>query len=162
MRGIQISPRINGRINLNDKFELGQSYNFVYNKSTYDDSFYSDIDFYTHYGETELILRLPKKMVWETNYRIQHSTQTVAGLNNDVKIWNAGLTLLFMKNDRAQLKFAVNDILNTNNRRFFTITENSIRDWQVNNLGRHGLVTLTYNIQNFGGKVGGKETFFRF
>ncbi|RYG20020.1 MAG: hypothetical protein EOO07_05685 [Chitinophagaceae bacterium] len=161
-RFVQLSPRLNGRINLNDRFELGESYNVSYSRSTYDDPFYNDLAFYTHTSETELIVRLPKKMVWETTYRIQHSTQSVAGFNNDVKIWNAALTLLFMKNDRAQLKFAVNDILNTNTRRFVNITENSIRDLQYNNLGRHGLVTLTYNIQNFGGKVGGRETMFRF
>lgn len=158
----QFAPRINGRINLNDKFELGQNYSLNYNRSIYDDKFYPDIDFYTHSAETELIVRLPKGMVWETNYRIQHSTQEVGGYNNDVKLWNAALTLLFMKNDRAQLKFAVNDILNTNTRRYVVINENSIRDLQFNNLGRHGLVTFTYNIQNFGGKVGGRETMFRF
>jgi hypothetical protein len=158
----QISPRFNARINLNDKFELGETYNVAYNKSTYDDPFYNDIDFYTHSSETELVVRWPKKMVWETSYRIQHSTQAVAGFNNDVKIWNAALTLLFMKNDRGQLKFAINDILNTNTRRYVNITENSIRDLQFNNLGIHGLVTFTYNIQNFGGKVGGRETMFRF
>jgi len=158
----QIGPRASGRINFNDKFELGESYNVTYNKSTYDDDFYKDINFYNHISETELILRLPKKMVWETTYRIQHSTQSVAGFNNDVKLWNAALTLLFMKNDRAQLKFTVNDILDANTRRYVTISENSIRDLRMNNLGRHGLVTLTYNIQNFGGKVGGRETMFRF
>lgn len=67
-----------------------------------------------------------------------------------------------MKNDRAQLKFSVNDILNTNTRRYVSITENSIRDARYNNLGRYSMLTFTYNIQNFGGKVGGKDTFFRF
>jgi hypothetical protein len=161
-RTYQAAPRINGRINLNDKFELGESYSIAYNKSTYDNNFYGNIEFFNHTSETELILRLPKKMVWETSYRIQHSTQSVGGFNNDVKLWNAALTFLFMKNDRAQLKFAVNDILNANTRRFVYITENAVRDLRTNNLGRHGLVTLTYNIQNFGGKVGGKETMFRF
>lgn len=161
-RTIQIAPRANGRINLNDKMELGESYSIVYNKSIYDNKFYRDLEFFTHTSETEFIVRLPKKTVWETTYRIQHSNQSVAGYNNDVKIWNAALTLLFMKNDRAQLKFAINDILNTNTRRYVNIIDNSIRDMQINNLGRHGLVTFTYNIQNFGGKVGGKDTFFRF
>ena len=74
----------------------------------------------------------------------------------------AAVTTLFMKNDRLQLKFSVNDILNTNNRRYVYITENTARDMRTNNIGRHGLLTLTYNIQNFGGKVGGKDTMFRF
>lgn len=162
LRTFQVSPSLNARINLNDKFELGERYSIAYNQSTYDDSFYRDINFYNHTSETELIVRLPKKMVWETTYRIQHSTQTVNGFNNDVQLWNAALTFLFMKNDRAQLKFAVNDILNANTRRYVNISENSVRDLQMNNLGRHGLVTLTYNIQNFGQKVGGKDTMFRF
>jgi len=157
-----VSPRMNVRINLNDKFELGETYSLSVNKSTYEDAFFKDLDFLTHNSETELIVRLPKKMVWETTYRIQYNTQTVAGYNNSIQIWNAGLTLLFMKNDRLQLKAAINDILNTNTRRYINISENAIRDTRTNNLGRHGLLTLTYNIQNFGGKVGGKDTLFRF
>lgn len=159
---ISFNPRINGRINLNDKFELAESYNIGFNNSKYDSNYFNDINYLTHSSETELIVRLPKKLVWETSYRIQYNTQTVAGFNNNIQIWNAALTFLFLKNDKAQLKFAVNDILNTNTRRYISINDNSIRDSRTNNLGRHGLVTLTYNIQNFGGKVGGKETFFRF
>ncbi|MES2417866.1 MAG: outer membrane beta-barrel protein [Bacteroidota bacterium] len=161
-RNYTIGPRASARINLNDKFELGESYSLSINKSVYDNSFYRNLNFLTHNSETELVIRLPKKMVWETTYKIQYNTQSVAGFNNSVKIWNAALTFLFMKNDRAQLKFALNDILNTNTRRYLSINENSIRDTNTNNLGRHGLVTLTYNIQNFGGKVGGRDTFFRF
>ena len=158
----QGAPRVNGRINLNDKFELGQSYSLGFNQSNYDSSFFRDISFFTHNSETELIVRLPKKMVWETNFRYMYSTQEIGGVSNNQKLWNAALTLLFMKNDRAQLKFTVNDILNQNFRRYIYITENAVRDFQTNNLGRHALVTLTYNIQNFGQKVGGRDTMFRF
>ena len=159
---ISFTPRVNGRINLNDKFELGQSYNLSINNSAYDSDFFNDLSYLTHTGETELVVRLPKKMVWETTYRIMYNTQSANGFSNNIQLWNAALTFLFMKNDRMQLKFAVNDILNTNTRRYISISENSIRDTRTNNLGRHGLLTLTYNIQNFGGKVGGKETMFRF
>ncbi|WP_316832542.1 outer membrane beta-barrel protein [Pedobacter aquatilis] len=159
---LSITPRVNGKINLNDVFELSTSYNFGINSSRYDDTYFTNINYFTHMSESELIVRLPKKLVWETTYRINYNTQTVAGFNNKIQIWNAALTYLFMKNDRAQLKFSVNDILNTNTRRYVSITENSIRDSRYNNLGRYALLTFTYNIQNFGGKVGGKDTFFRF
>lgn len=159
---LTIGPRLGGRINLNDKIEFSESYSIAFSKSTYSDSFFTDINYQTHSSESELIVRLPKKIVWETTYRLQHNTQSVGGMNNDVQIWNAGVTFLFMKNDRLQLKCAVNDILNTNTRRYLSITENSLRDIRTNNLGLHGLFTLTYNIQNFGGKVGGRETMFRF
>jgi len=60
------------------------------------------------------------------------------------------------------LKFSVNDILQSNVRRNIQITGNSIVDAQSNNLGRYGMLTLTYNIQNFGQKVGGRQTMFNF
>ncbi|WP_197413297.1 outer membrane beta-barrel protein [Pedobacter sp. Leaf176] len=159
---LNFNPNISAKINLNDKLEISTRYNLGINNSRYDDSYFTNINYFTHLSDSELILRLPKKLVWETTYRINYNTQTVAGFNNKIQIWNAALTYLFMKNDRAQLKFSVNDILNTNTRRYVTITENLIRDSRYNNLGRHALLIFTYNIQNFGGKVGGKETFFRF
>ncbi|MCZ4225286.1 outer membrane beta-barrel protein [Pedobacter rhodius] len=159
---LNFSPSVSGKINLNDKLEISTRYNLGINNSRYDDSYFTNINYFTHLSDSELILRLPKKLVWETTYRINYNTQTVAGFNNKIQIWNASLTYLFMKNDRAQLKFSVNDILNTNIRRYVSITENSIRDTRYNNLGRYALLTFTYNIQNFGGKVGGKDTFFRF
>ncbi|RZK81751.1 MAG: hypothetical protein EOO92_04230 [Pedobacter sp.] len=155
-------PRVGGRLNLNDKLEFGQSYGFNLNKSFYSDSFFTNLNYYSHNSDTELIVRLPKKMVWETNYRWQYNTQTINGVDNSIVFWNAAITLLFTKNDKLQLKCSVNDILNTNNRRTIYINENTARDIRTNNLGRHGLMTLTYNIQNFGGKIGGRETLFRF
>mgnify|MGYP003574880659 CR=1 FL=1 len=155
-------PRIGGRINLNDKFEFGETYSFGFNKSFYENDFYTNLNYYNHSSDTEMIIRFPKKVVWETNYRLQHNTQTVNGQNNTISFWNAAVTFLFLKNDRLQLKCSVNDILNTNNRRYVYLSENTVRDLRINNLGRHGLFTLTYNIQNFGGKVGGKDTMFRF
>ncbi len=157
-----IGPRLGGRINLNDKIEFSESYSIAFSKSTYSDAYFANINYQTHSSESELIVRLPKKVVWESTYRLQYNTRSVGGMNNNIQIWNAAVTLLFMKNDRLQLKCAINDVLNTNTRRYLYITENTLRDVRTNNLGRHGLVTLTYNIQNFGGKVGGRETMFRF
>ncbi|WP_113660583.1 outer membrane beta-barrel protein [Pedobacter nanyangensis] len=155
-------PRVGGRINLNDKFELGETYSFGFNKSYYKDPFFNNLNYYNHNSDTELIIRWPKKVVWETNYRWQYNAQSVSGIDTKMAFWNAAVTFLFLKNDRLQLKCSYNDILNTNNRRYVYINENTARDLRVNNIGRHGLFTLTYNIQNFGGKVGGKETMFRF
>ncbi len=159
---LTIGPRLGGRVNLNDKLELSQTYSIDFSKSSYSDSFFTDLSNQTHNSDSEMIIRFPKKVVWETTYRLQRNTQSIAGMSNNIQLWNAAVTLLFMKNDKLQLKCSVNDILNANTRRYLSISENFIRDTRTNNLGRHGLVTLTYNIQNFGGKVGGRETMFRF
>ncbi len=159
---ITFGPRIGGRINLNDKIELSETYSVTFNKSSYTDNFFTGLTNQTHSSDTELIIRFPKKMVWETTYRIQKNSTSIGGVNNDIKLWNAAVTMLFMKNDRLQLKLSVNDIVNTNIRRYLYINENMMIDTRTNNLGRHGLMTLTYNIQNFGGKVGGLDRMFRF
>ena len=157
-----IGPNGSVRLNFNDFVELNQSYSVNFNRSHYDDSFYTNLSYNTYMSTSELIVRYPKKVVFETSYSMTANGQQVAGYNNNIKFWNAALTYLFMKNDRAQLKFSVNDILQSNVRREIRITGNSIIDTQSNNLGRYGMVTLTYNIQNFGQKVGGRQTFFNF
>ncbi|RDC54784.1 hypothetical protein DU508_19995 [Pedobacter chinensis] len=157
-----IGPNGGIRLNLNDFVEINQSYSVNLNRSHYDDSYYTNLSYNTHQSSSELIIRYPKKVVFETNYSMTINTQQIAGYNNNIKFWNAAVTYLFMKNDRAQLKFSVNDILQSNVRRNVQITGNSIIDTQSNNLGRYGMLTLTYNIQNFGQKVGGRQTFFNF
>lgn len=157
-----IGPNLGVRINLNDRVEIFERYYLTYNKSAYKDSYYADRSITAHGNDLELVVRWPKKVVFESNLSLQFNNQDIPGYNNNIKIWNMGLTYLFLKNDRAQLKFSVNDILQNNARRSVLITENSIRDIQSRNIGRYGMVTLSYNIQNFKPKVGGKETFFGF
>lgn len=156
------NPRVGIRVNLNDKIEFTESFNLNINSARYDDPFFKNRKLVSKGSETELIIRYPKKLVFETNFRLQINDQKIANYSQTIKLWNAGLTYLFMKNDRAQLKLSVNDILQNGKQRFVYINENLIRDTQTNNIGRYGLLTFTYNIQNFGGKVGGKERFFGF
>jgi len=157
-----IGPNGNVKVNFNDFVEINQTYSVNLNRSHYDDSFYTNLSYNTYNSATELIVRYPKKVVFETTYALTVNGQQLAGYNNNIKLWNAAVTYLFMKNDRAQLKFSVNDILQSNVRRDIQITENRIIDSQTNNLGRYGMLTLTYNIQNFGQKVGGRQTMFNF
>jgi hypothetical protein len=157
-----IGPNGSIRLNINDFVEFNQSYSVNFNRSHYDDRFYTNLRYNTQQSTSELIVRYPKKLVFETNYALTSNGQQIAGYNNNIKLWNAAVTYLFLKNDRAQFKFSVNDIMKSNVRRNIQITGNSIIDTQSNNLGRYGMLSLTYNIQNFGQKVGGKQTFFIF
>jgi hypothetical protein len=159
---LNIGPNLNLSMNLNDVLELNQTFGIQINSSHYDDPFFRNIDFTAPNTDTEIVLRFPKKVVWESTYRYSRNAQQIAGFNSSVQIWNAGVTFLFLKNDKAQLKFSVNDILQNGVRRYVQITQNAIVDTQNNNIGRYGLATLTYNIQNFGAKVGGRQRFFGF
>jgi len=93
----------------------------------------------------------------------RYNSNTAPGLQKNFYRINAAVTYLFLKNDRAQLKFSIFDLLNQNISNYRTIRENIVEDYQTTVLNRYGLVTLTYNIRNFGGKVGGSNnSIFRF
>ncbi|WP_166664801.1 outer membrane beta-barrel protein [Pedobacter metabolipauper] len=152
-------PQISLTLNLNDKFELNQNYSVSKNSSTYDDPFYPDLKYSTHTSGSSMIIRFPKRIVWDANYNIQLNKQQLAGYDNNIQLLNAGVSVNFLKEDKANLRFSLNDILNAGVRRSISIWENSIYDTQYNNLGTYGLLSITYNIKNFGGNVGGKNKF---
>lgn len=161
-KNLTFGPRLGSRFNFNDVVEWVGSYSLTYNRSTYSDTYFSDLKNLGHDVQTELIVRFPKKVVWESNYSLSYADQGRVFDANKIEVWSAGVTMLFMKNDRLQLKFSMNDILNAGERRLISIRENYISNTSVNNLGRYGMLSLTYNIQNFGGKVGGMSRWFGF
>ena len=118
----------------------------------------------THYVESELIIRWPKKLVWETNLAYRNSNQVPPGMPRTNVLWNAALTLLMFKGDVGLLKLSVYDILDRNNGLYRYTTQNQIIDNQVNVLQRYGALSFTYNIRNMGApkKVGGRDRLFIF
>jgi hypothetical protein len=133
-------------------------------RTRYTDPSFRNLDVVNHYAEGELIIRWPKKIVWETNAAYRYTTQVAPGLPKDNLLWNAAVTLLMFKGDVGLLKLSVFDILNRNNGLFRYASGNQITDQQTNVLQRYGMLTFTYNIRNMGApkKVGGKDRLFMF
>ncbi len=157
-------PSINAGFNLNDKIEFNQTLRFNFEGSRYENKVFTDQDFITRTSETGVVIRLPKKLVWEANFESWYNSNAVPGLQNNYGRLNAAVTYLFMKNDRAQLKLSVYDLLDQNISAYRSIQENIVEDSQSLTLTRYGLLTFTYNIRNFGGKVGStsNNSLFRF
>ena len=159
-----LSPSVNAGFNLNDKIEFNQTLRFNLQSSRYEEGVFRNQNFFTRTSETGIVLRVPKKIVWEANYENWYSSETAPGLQNNFGRLNAAVTFLFLKNDRAQLKLAVYDLLDQNISASRTIRENIVEDSRAVTLNRYGLLTFTYNIRNFGGKVGStsNNSLFRF
>ncbi|RZL05392.1 MAG: hypothetical protein EOO89_26585, partial [Pedobacter sp.] len=83
---LSVTPRFGVRLNLNDKIEINQNYSIGINNTTYEDDFFTDRNVIAHGSETELIVRYPKKFVFETSMRLQINNQQVAGYNNNINI----------------------------------------------------------------------------
>ena len=156
-------PSLEGRMNLDNKIELSQHYSIGGQRSYYEKNTFENRQVLTRTWRSEVIVRMPRKLVWESQLEYRYNSNTAPGLQKNFYRINAAVTYLFLKNDRAQLKFSVYDLLNQNISNYRTIRENIIEDYQTTVLNRYGLVTLTYNIRNFGGKVGGSNnSIFRF
>jgi hypothetical protein len=160
----RISPTLNIGLNWNDKVEFRPQYSPGIQKMRYTDPSFKNIQVITHYLESELIIRWPKRLVWETNMIYRYNDQVAIGLPKENILWNASVTLLMFKGDVGLLKLGVFDLLDRNNAYFRYTNQNQVIDQESNVLQRYASMSFTYNIRNMGAakKVGGKDRLFIF
>lgn len=154
-----LSPTLSLGMNYMDKIKLNQRYSQSYRQTTYPtNSTYRNIYVLTHSLESEVVVRLPKHFVWENLVNYYYNPQVAAGIRKSNVRWNAGINYLFLKEDKAQIKFSVFDLLNQNINVFRSTGENYLIDTENSTLTRYYMLAFTYNLRNFtGGKVGGKD-----
>lgn len=157
---LSVRPSTELRINLNDKFELVQAYSFAHFNSRYDSPQFNSQRLSFHDSRSEVVYRIAQRIVWESSLDYRYNANSVPGLLKSYYKWNAGVTYIFLKGRKGQLKLSVNDILDQNIVASRSVRENLIEDFQGSTIRRYGLLTFTYNIRNFGGKVGGKNSLF--
>lgn len=161
---LQFGPNFNLSFNWNDKVEMRPLYSPGISRTSYTDPNFKNLKAVTHYLENELIVRLPAKLVWETNVAYRYNSEVAPGLPKENLLWNAAVTLLMLKGDVGMLKLSVFDILNRNNGFYRFTGQNQITDQRTNVLQRYGALSFTYNIRNMGApkKVGGRDRLFLF
>jgi hypothetical protein len=143
-----------GRINLADKIELSQSFNLGHQSSFYSQDIYDNLLVMNRNWQTGLILRSTHKLVWDATLNHRYNSNASPGIQNQITRLNAGVTYLFLKDNRAQLKLTAFDLLNQNTNVSRIIRENMIEDVQTEVLTRYLLLTFNYNIRNLGNKGG--------
>ncbi|MEO6915441.1 MAG: outer membrane beta-barrel protein, partial [Chitinophagaceae bacterium] len=156
---LALTPGLSLGLNYMDKIELNQRYTQSYRQTTYrDNTTYKNIYVLSHSIESEVVIRMPKHFVWENLVNYSYNPQVTQGIRKSVVKWNAGINYLFLKDDQAQIKLSVFDLLNQNISVYRSTGENYLIDTQNSTLTRYYMLTFTYNLKNFsGGKVGGKE-----
>ena len=80
----------------------------------------------------------------------QSYTGLSTGLNQSFWLWNAGIGKKFLKNNAAELKLTVFDLLKQNQSITRTVSANYIEDARYNVLEQYFMLTFTYNLKNFG------------
>jgi outer membrane receptor protein involved in Fe transport len=71
------------------------------------------------------------------------------GYNQNFLQWNLAFGKKFLKNNSAELKLSVYDVLNQNQNITHTVSALNITDSRTNTLQRFFLLTFTYNLRNY-------------
>jgi hypothetical protein len=157
---------INGELNLNDNIDLSQGFTLSSNIS-------KNVDFTISTTGTYTIVNSSLQQNLNQNYYIQESNLRLyyspnngktfignninnifyrglsEGLDQSVWLWNLEFGQRFAKNNKAELKVVIFDLLNQNNSISRTISDVAITDVFTNVLTRYGMLTFTYIIGNF-------------
>lgn len=157
---------INGESNLNDNLTLSQGITLSSNISQNVDFSISTTGSY-NIVNSSLQQNLDNNFYQqESNARLYFSSKngkyfmgnTVAhslysglseGFNQNFFLWNMEGGIRFAKNNKAELKAVIFDLLNQNNSITRTISDVAVTDVFTNVLTRYGMVTFTYILGNF-------------
>ncbi len=143
-QGLVLSSNINDRVD----FTVGTkgSYTFSTNRISpeLENNYYvQTADLTTYYSFT-------KNLFWENSVSYQQYFGLGEGLDESILLWNMGLGVNFLKEDRGQLKLSVFDLMNQNTSISRNITDAYVEDTQTNILQQYYMLTFTYNLRKFG------------
>jgi hypothetical protein len=135
--------------NISERVDFTISYNAQYNIVL--NSIQQDLNnnYFTHTAAVSGQWMLWKGLVIQSDF----NQYLYSGLGDDFDqrfaLWNAGVGYKFLKNNAAELRLTVFDLLSQNNSISRMVNETYIEDRQVNVLQRFFMLTFTYNIRSF-------------
>ncbi|WP_158829223.1 outer membrane beta-barrel protein [Mucilaginibacter lacusdianchii] len=142
----------NVTLNWKDKVELntGGSFRPVYTQYNYND--YKRVYIRNWGMNNNLVVRWPKKVIWETKQDYNYNSQVSAGFQKGINVVSSSIALQMLKKDKGELKFTVYDLFDQNVNVFRFTGVNSIMDVQNNSLKRYFLLTYTFRFNKLSTK----------
>ena len=151
-----IAPNVRLNWDYGDYLTISPSYRLNFTSSKYENYRIDGQDNITHNFGLKTISNFPKNLTWTNDFSYNYNSRMAAGFKRDFFLWNAQLMYRFF-NDKLEAGIKVYDILNQNNSYSRTITEDAITDQRNNILGRFMMFSLTFNLNQFGGKSSGNK-----
>lgn len=148
--------------NFNDKVEINNNGGYGYNFTNYSSKAFKQIKISSYNLSTELIVRMPKHVIWESSINYSTNGNTIPGLPKSFVRWNAAINFTMLKDEKGVLRISMFDILNSGKSINTFANRNMITTSQTNVLSQYLMATFTYNIRAIGGakkKVGGERLF---
>jgi hypothetical protein len=135
--------------NISEKIDFTTSFSAGYNVSQ--NSLQPDLSnkYYSHTARVRLNLLSNSGWKFESDLTNQFYDGLTEEFNQNFWLLNAGLAKKFLKDNRAEIKLSVFDILKQNQSISRNITETYIQDLQTEVLQQYFMLSFTYNIRHF-------------
>lgn len=135
--------------NISEKVDFTISSNSAYNIVA--NSLQSDLnsEYLNQNSKVKLNLNPWKGLVFTAEYNNQIYTGLSDGFNQNISLLNGAIGYKFLKDNSADIRLFVFDVLNQNQSIQRNITETYIEDTQTNILQRYFMLIFTYNIKKY-------------
>lgn len=139
--------------NISENLDFTVGYTLNYNNVVNTSQNVSSNEYFVHQASARFNWIIKERLVINSTYSVNAYAGLGSGFNQTIMLWNGGIGYKLLKKKQLELRVSVFDILNNNNSITRNVTESYIEDVKSNVLNRYYMVTLTYNLRNFGTKA---------
>jgi hypothetical protein len=140
-------------LNLADYLDLVLSSNTNLNFTRYTAADREDINFFSERLSVEPTVTTKNGWVFSNDLDYIMNRGSAASFNQNIPLWNAGVAKLFLKNRTGELRLTVFDMLNANRSVTRQVELNYVEDVRTAVLNRYFLLSFTYHLRKFGGRI---------
>ncbi len=158
---ISVSPNLNYGFSLEGILDINATGRWSFSKAKY--SLQSQLNsnyLQQNYG-LDMTNYFPGHLVLNNNFNYTINSGRADGYNTKVPMWNVSVAKSFLKNQRAELKLSVFDLLNQNIGINRNANQNYIEDTRYNVLQRYFLLGFTFRLNKAGNKANGPNVVVR-
>ena len=150
-KALKITPRTNITWSIEDFVTINPSYRYTYITNDFSNYVIDNTKNFLHNAKLEITSYWPKKVVLGSDFGYNYNSNIADGFQKDFYLWNLSLGYNFY-NDKLLAKVKVYDVLNQNVSAVRTITPTAITDSENTVLQQYAMFSLTYKLEQFGGK----------
>ena len=151
------TPEVRLLVNPTEKIEVDLSASVDYNQSNYSLQSAYNTKYTTQHYTTEFDWTLPKSFYFATTFDYTITNDFAEGFNQQIPLWNASISKLFLKYNRAQIKISAFDILNENTGITRTSDQNYIEDVSSKTVSQYFMLSFTYSLTKMSAAVNKEE-----
>ncbi|WP_214070937.1 TonB-dependent receptor [Mucilaginibacter sp. dw_454] len=107
---------------------------------------YASVNTLSHNVTTITSINWPKGLIFDAQYQYRYNPQIPDGFSKSSNVLNLAETVMFLKQNRAQFKLSVYDLLNQNTSVYRYASNNAITSGENEILKRYFLLTFSYKI----------------